>query len=103
MDMPPEKSTEKSTPFDPYALLITLPRLMPPAVVTRPKSTISPGLAAVAAWALPGLGYWLIGQRGRGVIVCVSVISLFVLGLLIGGVRVLEVPAERIRSGLCAS
>jgi hypothetical protein len=46
----------------------------------------------LAAWFLPGAGYWLIGQRVRGVIVGVTVILLFVFGLLVGGVRVLEVP-----------
>jgi hypothetical protein len=51
-----------------------------------------PALVAAAGWAVPGLGYWFVGQRGRGVVIGVTVVTLFVLGLLIGGVRVLEVP-----------
>lgn len=42
--------------------------------------------AAVAAWALPGLGHYLLGQRRRGVILAVTIGSLWLLGLLIGGV-----------------
>ena len=51
-----------------------------------------PLLVALAAWALPGAGYWMVGQRARGVIVGVTVTLLFTFGLLVGGVRVLEVP-----------
>ncbi|QOV88056.1 DUF6677 family protein [Humisphaera borealis] len=51
-----------------------------------------PLLVALAAWALPGLGYALIGQRTRGITVGVTIVLLFVSGLLVGGVRSLEVP-----------
>jgi len=47
---------------------------------------------ALAGWLLPGLGYVLIGQWARGVIVGVTILLTFVLGLLIGGVRVIDVP-----------
>jgi hypothetical protein len=49
-------------------------------------------LVAIAAWLLPGAGYWLLGQRARAMVVGVSIVALFVAGLLIGGVRVIEVP-----------
>src|SRR5689334_20626536 len=49
-------------------------------------------LVGLAQWVLPGLGYWLIGHRARGTTIGVAVLTLFVLGLLIGGVRVVEVP-----------
>jgi hypothetical protein len=49
-------------------------------------------LVAASAWALPGLGYWLIGQRIRGITVGITIIALFFGGLLIGGVRALEAP-----------
>jgi hypothetical protein len=52
----------------------------------------SPALVALASWLVPGAGYWLIGQRARGTTVGVTVVTLFVLGLLVGGVRSLEVP-----------
>lgn len=54
--------------------------------------TKSPALVALASWIVPGLGYWLIGQRARGTTIGVTVILLFMLGLLIGGVRVIDVP-----------
>jgi hypothetical protein len=47
---------------------------------------------ATAAWLLPGAGYWLLGQRSRALTVGISIIALFVSGLLIGGVRLIEVP-----------
>jgi hypothetical protein len=42
---------------------------------------------------VPGSGYWLIGQRGRALTTGITIIVLFILGLLIGGVRVVDVPA----------
>lgn len=57
-----------------------------------PSRPVPAPLVAFAAWLLPGLGYWLLGQRSRALTVGLSVISLFVGGLLIGGVRLLEVP-----------
>jgi len=51
-----------------------------------------PAIAGLAAWLVPGLGYWLLGEKARGLTVCIAVVTLFVMGLLIGGVRVLEVP-----------
>jgi len=55
----------------------------------------SPGkpiLVALAGWILPGSGYLIIGQRSRGITIGLTIIILFFLGLLIGGVRELEVP-----------
>ena len=49
-------------------------------------------LVAAAGWALPGLGYVLIGQKGRGIAIGITIVILFILGLLIGGVRVVDVP-----------
>jgi hypothetical protein len=56
------------------------------------RANVSPPLAALATWVVPGGGYWLIGQRGRALTVGITVVTLLVLGLLIGGVRALEVP-----------
>jgi hypothetical protein len=49
-------------------------------------------LVAVAGWVLPGLGYVLIGQKARGIVIGMTIVILFILGLLIGGVRVIDVP-----------
>jgi len=52
----------------------------------------SPPVVALASWLVPGAGYLLLGQRARGVTIGLTVVILFALGLLIGGVRALEVP-----------
>ena len=52
----------------------------------------SPPLVALAGWLVPGSGYWLIGQRARGLTIGVTIVVLFVLGIFIAGVRVVEAP-----------
>ena len=47
-------------------------------------------LVALAAWLVPGLGYILIGQRARGITAGGTIILLFVLGLFIGGMKIVE-------------
>ncbi len=59
---------------------------------TPPTSQRSPVLVAIAAWLVPGMGYWMIGQNKRALAVGVSIIAMFVAGLLIGGIRVIDVP-----------
>jgi uncharacterized protein DUF6677 len=56
------------------------------------ESSLPAPLIGVASWVVPGLGYWLIGQRSRALTVGITITILFVLGLLIAGVRSLEVP-----------
>lgn len=58
----------------------------------EPTPNVPVPLVAVTAWLLPGAGYWLLGQRARALVVGISIVALFVAGLLIGGVRVVEVP-----------
>lgn len=65
---------------------------MNPPDSRSPAKPPQPFIVALAAWALPGLGYALIGHRTRGLVIGVTVVMLFVSGLLIGGVRSLEVP-----------
>jgi TM2 domain-containing membrane protein YozV len=52
----------------------------------------NPGVVALAAWLAPGAGYLLLGQRARGITIGLTIWILFFLGLLVGGVRALEVP-----------
>ena len=52
----------------------------------------SPWLVAAAGWIVPGAGYWLIGQRTRAMVVGITILALFLLGVLIAGVRVIDVP-----------
>lgn len=49
-------------------------------------------LVGLVSWLIPGGGYWLIGQRSRALTVGITVIAMFLGGLLISGVRALEVP-----------
>jgi hypothetical protein len=56
-------------------------------------------LVAIAGWLVPGAGYLLIGQRSRGITIGVSILSLFFVGLLVGGVRVIEVPGYVTETG----
>lgn len=51
----------------------------------------SPPVVGIASWLVPGAGYWLIGQRARALATGLTIIALFVAGLLIGGVRLVEV------------
>lgn len=41
-------------------------------------------------WLVPGAGYMYLGLRARGVIVCVTICVTFFLGLLIGGVEMVD-------------
>jgi hypothetical protein len=56
------------------------------------ESSLPAPLVGLASWLVPGLGYWLIGQRSRALTVGIAIIALFIAGLLIAGVRSLEVP-----------
>jgi hypothetical protein len=56
------------------------------------KQTASPVVIAIASALIPGLGYWLLGQRRRAVYTGGGIVLLFILGVLIAGVRVVSVP-----------
>jgi hypothetical protein len=59
---------------------------------TEPHHPVPPPLVALAAWLLPGAGYWLIGQRVRALTVGVTILAVFTLGILISGIRVVQAP-----------
>ncbi len=61
-----------------------------PDSATNIKAPVT--LVAIAGWLIPGAGYWLIGQRHRAMATGFAVIAIYLAGLLIGGVRVIEVP-----------
>jgi len=58
----------------------------------RVRPILPPPLIALVGWLVPGAGYLLIRQRARGLTVGITILILFVLGLLIGGIRVIDVP-----------
>jgi hypothetical protein len=41
--------------------------------------------AGLLTWAIPGAGYLFVGRKMRGLIMCATVVVMFVLGLLLGG------------------
>jgi hypothetical protein len=51
-----------------------------------------PPVVAIAGWLVPGLGYCMLGQRLRGTVVGVTILLLFVAGLVIGGLHVIDAP-----------
>ncbi|MGA2582865.1 MAG: DUF6677 family protein [Tepidisphaeraceae bacterium] len=53
---------------------------------------VSPFLVGICAWLIPGWGYWLLGQRVRAITVCVTIVVLFLMGIAIGGIRVMDPP-----------
>ncbi len=59
----------------------------------------SPPVVALAGWLVPGSGYVLLGQTARGVTIGITILALFILGLLIAGVRVVEVPGYDVATG----
>ncbi|CAN5482260.1 hypothetical protein BH09PLA1_BH09PLA1_01970 [soil metagenome] len=59
---------------------------------SRRKRNAPPALAAIVGWLLPGAGYFLIGDVGRGVVVGVTIIAMFLAGILLAGIRVIDVP-----------
>lgn len=46
--------------------------------------------AAVAGWVLPGLGHLLIGQTRRGLVLAITIGTLWLIGLLLGGLSVVD-------------
>ena len=60
-----------------------------------PQTTSKPlpaPIIAIAGWVLPGLGYWLIGQRTRALTVGLVILAMFAFGMLVGGMRVADAP-----------
>jgi hypothetical protein len=66
------------------------------------RSNMPAPVVALASWLVPGAGYVLIGQRGRGVTIGVTILALFVLGLLIGGMKVVEPSSDYMSAPLKA-
>lgn len=60
----------------------------------RPASQWNLG-PALLAWLLPGVGHWLLGERPRGAVLSASIGSLWLAGLLIGGIGVIDSHTHR--------
>jgi hypothetical protein len=53
-------------------------------------------LAIALGWLIPGAGHWLLGDRKRGILFFLAIHALFLSGLLLGGVLVLNRPDEQL-------
>lgn len=47
-------------------------------------------LAVLMAWAVPGLGHWYLGRRGKAAVFFVCIVGLFLVGLGLGDWRVVD-------------
>ena len=59
----------------------------------RPGTSVPVPVVTLAAWLLPGAGHFISGHRARGLTIGISILILFALGLLIGGMRVVDMPS----------
>lgn len=46
--------------------------------------------AIVLGWLFPGAGHWYLGERKRGVVICIAIMAAFILGIMLGGVRMVR-------------
>ncbi len=53
-------------------------------------------IAIAVGWLVPGAGHLMMGQRKRGAIFLLAIHTLFFIGLLVGGVRALDRPRQRL-------
>ena len=47
-------------------------------------------LAGVAAWVVPGAGYIVLGDTKRALVVCITIVLTFCLGLYVGSIGVID-------------
>ncbi len=55
------------------------------ATISAPAPVRSPFLTAFVGWLVPGAGHFLLGRRGRGAIIFVTVLVTFLIGILMHG------------------
>ena len=58
------------------------------------KSIFAAGVA-VAGWAVPGLGHALIGERVRGIVLCVVILATYWIGTAIGGAMTVDARYDK--------
>jgi hypothetical protein len=66
---------------------------------TNKTSSSSPMAVALMGWIIPGGGYLLLKQRARGYTIGITILTMFIFGLLIGGIRVATAPEIMSGSG----
>ena len=66
---------------------------MPDAPADQPQTLGPPAVVVgVLAWVLPGLGYWVIGEKARALWAGGAILGLFLVCVLTAGVRVIDPP-----------
>ncbi len=60
------------------------------AKTEKSEYSFLPVVAGVCAWLFPGAGHWLIGERKRALVIAVFVTALFVAGLYVGSIAVID-------------
>lgn len=55
-----------------------------PLRISATKAPINPGKAALWTLVLPGLGHWKTGRRFKAILLCSSILGLFLLGMFLG-------------------
>lgn len=67
---------------------------------SKPRSPLDQGLwlviVGLAAWMIPGAGHFLIRERKRGIILFCIITGLFVLGMYVGSIGVVDWVRGRI-------
>lgn len=53
-------------------------------------------LVGLLAWFLPGAGHWALREKKRAIIILVTILTLFTLGLYVGSVGVIDPLRERL-------
>lgn len=54
-----------------------------------PAELLSVG-AVFTTWVLPGAGHWMLGHTVRGLVLLVCIVGLWTMGLLVGGIGVID-------------
>ncbi len=92
MPIPPPSTPPSPAPGAPKPV-----KAAPPKLATAPSSTpASSGpenfdpIALVLACILPGLGHWYLGEKKRAVLIASGVLGLFLGGMFIGGIDVVD-------------
>lgn len=62
-----------------------MPSAAPPSIGSDKRA-----VGAALAWVWPGLGHLYIGQRTKGLVILIALTLLYLLGLLIGGIDVVD-------------